>query len=65
MHELAFDQAYKAGGRRTSASFDQERYHAMLVEFYGRKASQDGKPEFTSALEEYRKSQGLPIVEFP
>jgi hypothetical protein len=65
MHDLAFDQAYKVGGRRTSASFDQERYHAMLVAFYRRKASQDGKAEIADALEEYRKSQELPVVEFP
>ena len=65
LHELAFDQAYQSGGRRTSASFDQERYHAILVALYRRKASEDGKHAIADALEEYRKSQGLPIVEFP
>jgi hypothetical protein len=64
LHDLAFDQAYHVGGRRISASFDQERYHAILIALFHRKASEDGKTQIADALEKYRKSQDLPIVEF-
>lgn len=64
IHDQAFDQAYKSGGRRTSSSFDQERYHTMLIGLYHRKATTDGKADIAEALTSHRQSLGLPFVEF-
>ena len=64
LHDLAFDQAYKPGGRRVAASFDEERYHTMLIGLYHRKATEDGKMELADALEGLRKNLGLQVVQF-
>ncbi len=64
LHDLAFDQPYKPGGRRTSANFDEERYRTILVGLYHRKANEDGKVDLVKSLDAYRQHHGLPIVEF-
>jgi hypothetical protein len=65
LHGEAFDQAYKMGGRRTSASFDERTYLAVLVALYQRKAKADGKAELADDLELHRAVLQLPVVEFP
>ncbi|HEY7615986.1 MAG TPA: hypothetical protein VH744_04225 [Terriglobales bacterium] len=64
LHGQAFDQAYKMGGRRTSASFDEKAYLTFLIGLYHRKAQADSKPEIADALELYRKMLQLPVVTF-
>lgn len=65
LHEEAFDQAYKVGGRRSSAKFDDTTYLAVLVALYQRKARVDGKTELAEAFELHRKALQLPPVQFP
>lgn len=64
LHDQAFDQAYKIGGRHTSSSFDEKNYLAFLVGLYHRKATNDGKADIAEALEQYRKLLDLPVVQF-
>jgi hypothetical protein len=64
LHGQAFDQAYKMGGRRTSAKFDEDAYLAFLVGLIHRKAKSDGKSEIAESLELYRKILQLPVVSF-
>jgi|688.fasta_scaffold623268_2 hypothetical protein len=63
-HSKAFDLAYRLGGRRTSASFDPDAYHAFLIAFIMRDAEHQGKSDIAASLNEHRDGAGLPEVEF-
>jgi hypothetical protein len=64
LHGKAFDHAYRLGGRRSSAAFDEEGYLAVLIALYQRRATEDGRPQIGDALDLYRKTLDLPVVEF-
>jgi hypothetical protein len=63
-HSKAFDQAYRLGGQRTSASFDPDAYHAFLIAFIMKDAEYQGKSDIAASLNEHRDGAGLPEVEF-
>jgi hypothetical protein len=63
-HSKAFDQVYRLGGQRTSASFDPDAYHAFLIAFIMRDAEHQGKSDIAASLNEHRDGAGLPEVEF-
>jgi hypothetical protein len=63
-HAAAFDQAFKMGGRRQQSTFDKTTYEACLIAFIKRDAMTDGHTSLEKSLEDYRKKQELPKVDF-
>jgi len=63
-HAKGFEHSYKIGGRRTSSSFDEKRYLAILIALMKQKATEDGKTEICDLLEEHRADLSLPKVQF-
>jgi len=64
LHGQAFDHSYNMGGRHTSASFDEDKYLAVLIALVQRDAQQGGKAQIADLLDVHRKSLRLPQVEF-
>ena len=53
-HDETFERHYRMGGRRTSASFDEDAYWTELLAEMIRSASADGKAEVATGLTELR-----------
>jgi hypothetical protein len=52
------------GGRRTSASFDEDKYLDVLIALVQRDARLAGKAQIDESLDAHRRSLGLHQVEF-
>lgn len=61
-HQTAFDQSYRHGGRRRSASFDEGKYVSLLVDSIKRQATAAGNESVAYALNGYGQYLSLPVA---
>ena len=58
-HPVAFEEAYRMGGRRRSAEFDDARYVQVLFATMLDKAKSEQRSKIANALETHAKQNGV------